>query len=598
MKLYDKTAIMDTIHKIGIPFKEENGQAKLEYCPFCETGKTLNGSDMYRHFHISLETGAYYCWHRSSCGASGGYYSLQERLGLTPLGDGKRRNFVMPPKKEDTYIVTPEEKFYAYYEGQRGISKEIARKYNIEFIKTQNGLHYVYNFYEHIDGKKELFNRKYRGADNKKSMWTERNCKTNFYGMQFLDYNTRFIVVCEGEDDCHALAQYNVANVVSVPFGANTFTPEMMDVLDNFQVIYLAMDNDEAGEHGARRIAEKVGLNRCYRVVLPKKDARECLSKGIEESVIKEAIGTAEQLSHESISRVRENDGDELWDFVNGKGHGESVFTPHQPFNAILRGVRLGELTVLTGTTGSGKSTFGDNILHWIEQQGHNVMAFKFENKPISTKAKMVSIRSGRELSTFDETINKTVPLVTREWLNEQVASIAKSGWHFFTTQQDDNGYCSIEKLKEAILYIHRFSDCRYFLIDHLHYFLKTSGSSNATAIIDEAVREIRQFTIKLNVHIILVVHPAKTGADKDGKQYKPGLDSPKGSSSIAQECDNFITVDKLQNGYSTTDILKHREFGKVGKCFWQLDAGYNRFFECYKDNPISEGDGTPPPTF
>ena len=49
-----------------------------------------------------------------------------------------------------------------------------------------------------------------------------------------------------------------------------------------------------------------------------------------------------------------------------------------------------------------------------------------------------------------------------------------------------------------VIEYAVKFYDVKFFLIDHLHYFLQLSGEKNPVQVIDESVRKIKQLTERL----------------------------------------------------------------------------------------------------
>jgi len=591
-QIIDRMEIIDAINQLSITYREENGHAKLEYCPFCENGKSLKDADKYKHFSINLETGAYYCFHRNSCGEQGGFWSFKDKLGLNPIMNGGRRHYNKP--QPNSYIKTPEDKFYDWYTANRGISRDVLQKYDVSVLhREKDGKNEAYIVYKYMDNEKKEFNRKYRHWMDKKVMWTEKGCEQGFYGQQFVKPETApFLVVVEGEDDVHAMSQMGINNVVSVPFGAGTYSPSMHDYIQQFKVVYLCHDNDTAGENGARKFAEKAGFDKCLRVRLPHKDARECLLAGMGREEISVAIGSAKQFSHDRIGCVDADiDGFEMWDFVSGNSHNSGIHTPHKYLNRLFKGIRYGEMTIITGGTGSGKTTFGDNLLHWIEEQGFPVMAFHFENKPLSVKCKLIEIQSKKAMYRYDEDAMKRVPLVSKEEYLDHVVTLQNSNWFLYQPDPSNNGYCSLDNLVEAIEYAVKLHNVRHFFIDHLHYFLKTSTASNPTAVIDETVRAIRQLSVKHGIHIFLAVHPTKVGADKNGSQNKIGIESAKGSSSIAQESDNYIVVEKSCDGVSEVRFEKNREEGLSGNhsCYFRLTANFNSFYECFNDKQTEE---------
>ena len=65
---------------------------------------------------------------------------------------------------------------------------------------------------------------------------------------------TARVLLAEGETDAAWLAANYPLDVAVLPAGALKWTDEFRHQLDNYEVVYVALDNDEAGEKGARQI--------------------------------------------------------------------------------------------------------------------------------------------------------------------------------------------------------------------------------------------------------------------------------------------------------------------------------------------------------
>ena len=132
-----------------------------------------------------------------------------------------------------------------------------------------------------------------------------------------------------------------------------------MTLLQRFEKIYLWMDNDGPGQEGCEKFAEKFGIKRCY-IVQPSdsptpKDANEALLMGLdlnkmlEESHIKE---------HEYVVDFKGLRSQVMNQILNPDKY-MGVAAPSLPgLTSIIKGFRRGELTVVTGPTGSGKVCF------------------------------------------------------------------------------------------------------------------------------------------------------------------------------------------------------------------------------------------------
>jgi hypothetical protein len=168
------------------------------------------------------------------------------------------------------------------------------------------------------------------------------------------------IVLTEGEYDAMAVHQVTGRPAVSLPNGCRSLPVEVLPMLERFDTIYLWMDNDGPGREGAEQFAKKIGVNRCM-IVQPDssvegktapKDANEALLQGMN---LEDIIGGSNVLPHERILTFSELRKEVLHEMLNPERYA-GVPVPSLPaFTDIIKGFRRGEMTVLTGPTGSGK---------------------------------------------------------------------------------------------------------------------------------------------------------------------------------------------------------------------------------------------------
>jgi hypothetical protein len=115
--------------------------------------------------------------------------------------------------------------------------------------------------------------------------------------------------------------------------------------------------------------------------------------------------------------------------------------------------------------------------------------------------------------------------------------------------------------------------------------------------VIDEAMRRLKLLTEELDIHLMLIVHPSKTDDGKNGKLAKLTMNSGKGASSIVQECDNYLTVERReQDGryYCEVTVHKNRAMAYVGKATFAVGDNRNTYTECTEglpDAPRTETD-------
>ena len=70
------------------------------------------------------------------------------------------------------------------------------------------------------------------------------------------------IIVTEGEFDAMAAHHATGLPAVSLPNGANSLPPRLIERLERFSKIYLWLDDDAAGQQGVAQFAPKLGIAR------------------------------------------------------------------------------------------------------------------------------------------------------------------------------------------------------------------------------------------------------------------------------------------------------------------------------------------------
>jgi twinkle protein len=146
---------------------------------------------------------------------------------------------------------------------------------------------------------------------------------------------------------------------VSLPNGCRSLPVEILPMLERFEKIYLWMDNDGPGQEGSEKFSEKFGIKRCH-LVKPSckpapKDANEALQMGCD---LKQMLKDADIMEHEYVVGFKGLRSQVLTQIANPEKY-MGVPTPSLPgLTSIIKGFRRGELTVITGPTGSGKVCF------------------------------------------------------------------------------------------------------------------------------------------------------------------------------------------------------------------------------------------------
>ncbi|WP_273788621.1 toprim domain-containing protein [Bartonella grahamii] len=331
----------------------------------------------------------------------------------------------------------------------------------------------------------------------------------------------RTIVITEGEIDALSLAAYGYP-AVSVPFGGGSggkhnWIENEFDHLESFETIFLATDMDQPGEEAALEIASRLGRHRCYRVRLPRKDANDCLTAGIDRATIKAAFSSAQSFAPEGLRRASDYKDQVIGLFWPEPEKHLGYTLPYPKLKDKLH-FRPAELTLWSGASGAGKSQLlSDCIPHWIAQKSRLCLA-SLEMKGEQSLRRLTKQTGGLEKPT-KETI-------------ERILHFLDDGLILY----EHVGKSSVDTLLDVFDYCRARYGCDQFIIDSL---MRLGIASDDYARQEQAVYKMVDWAVLNSVHIHLVAHARKGGLDKD----IPSTEDIKGASEIGANAFNIITI-------------------------------------------------------
>jgi replicative DNA helicase len=180
----------------------------------------------------------------------------------------------------------------------------------------------------------------------------------------------------------------------------------------------------------------------------------------------------------------------------------EKILSKIATLDKTIGGFYQGQLIVLSGITGHGKTTLAQTFTRNMAEQLTRPLWFSYE------------VGTDDFLSVFpsDHLQHIHMPLKlkdnTLKWLEEKMLE---------------------SKVKYATTVV---------FIDHIHYLVQMNGKQNMSFVIGECVRGLKQLAIKHNLVVFLIAHMQKTKPDEE-----PGLGHTRDSSFIEQEADTVLYV-------------------------------------------------------
>jgi twinkle protein len=178
-----------------------------------------------------------------------------------------------------------------------------------------------------------------------------------FFGYHTVPADAKEVVLTEGEYDAMAVYQATGRPAISLPNGCRSLPVSALPLLERFDRVYLWMDNDGPGQEGAEAFAKKIGLERCY-VVRPTpqncpetadlpKDANDALRTNCD---LNRIIETSKLTPHERILSFDDLRHEVLHEILHPEQYVGLPLPSLPTFTKIVRGLRRGELWIVTGT--------------------------------------------------------------------------------------------------------------------------------------------------------------------------------------------------------------------------------------------------------
>jgi twinkle protein len=449
-------------------------------------------------------------------------------------------------KKPDRNKLRKGEKHVEYLKS-RGLTEETIKKYKIAQCVVWDGKQEADGMaFPYIRDGECLFIKSI-GIDRpngKKVINASKDSEPCLFGWHMMAEDSKTLIITEGEIDCMSLNQIGLDCVLSVPFGGGSGNKQQwIDYeyhrLDRFEDIYICMDNDDAGKKGAEEIAQRLGIERCFLVKLPYKDANECIKNGMTGQDFLDAFSKCETFDPDELKNSYEF-MESVWDLHTSPE--QYLFTsPFPEFNDFFK-FREHELTIINAQNGHGKSQLANGLMLEAITQGVDCFAASMEFIPkVFLRRLYTSIMctSAWKRDEFEAASN---------WINERL-------WMYNVT-----GTAKTKKLLETIRYAAKRYGVKLFLIDSLMKCGIGEDDYNGQKAFLEDLADLKN---ELPIHILLITHSKKI----ENEDRPTGKMDVKGTGAITDIADNVMTIwrnkpreramDKIQAGEPLTDKEK-----------------------------------------
>jgi len=401
------------------------------------------------------------------------------------------------------------------------------------------------------------------------------------------------LVITEGEVDClsilemltKAKAKFDVVSIVNGAQSARRNIASNLDFVNKYDKVFLAFDNDEYGIEAAKDVAHIIKPGKAHIVNSIYKDANDALCKEQTDKYLNDVWGAKPYKPDNFVS------GEKIWQAFKERSEVKSIAYPDclKGLNDKLFGMRLGEITLFTSGTGSGKSTVvKETILNLLEKTKDKIGLISLEESIGDTATKLIGM-----------SINKNIRMPGDVSDEEARKGYEKVFGDERLILLDHQGSVADSSLLDRIEYLAALG-CNYLILDHITIAVSegVDGSTGNEAV-DKVMSSLLKIVKRYNIHLTLISHLRKSSGD--GKSFEegvmPNLDSIKGSGSIKQIsfdiigfARNMMAIEKSDRNIVKFAVLKSRFSGDTGQCgqaTYNIDTGrlnYNESNLAFKE--------------
>jgi len=391
--------------------------------------------------------------------------------------------------------------------------------------------------------------------------------------------NSKDIIISGGEED--ALAAYTItgrrlnAPIASVapPDGENLSCfelPEVLSFLRNKEKIYLALDNDEAGQELTKKLVDLLGYEKVRLVNFSEKDVSDMLTKEKEREFV-DAIFNAKEYKPSGIISV-----EDVWeDAIKMPEWGRSW--PWPTLTRATYGIRRGEVYYVGAGVKIGKSEFEKQLIHHIiSDWGCKVGAIFPEESPQMSYKKIAGKLVGKQFHIPDSGFTQEELIAAMQLVKGKVYL--------------HNRYASLDwgDIKEFIRYCVVSKGIQDIIIDPITCLTDGKDSSEADRLLKQVTRELDYMVKDLNFSLYIFCH---LNAPSSGKPHEEGGEVRSSqfanSRAMMRVAQYMVGIERnkkaeelLDRNTSTFVLLEDRNFGNFVKFPVYYDNKTGRYLE------------------
>ena len=385
---------------------------------------------------------------------------------------------------------------------------------------------------------------------------------SSWFGQQLFKIGVDTATIAQTPLDALALLSLGEPNVLAPPLNTSDYhcRTHQLALLQKCSLIHVVPNPTDEGMRWALKMQAEIGRWRTKIVQLdvPTKEIASEAYSGRWASAKTKAVSTVGVQVRDAKGWL--SDLDNLYEDPAGL---RGSPTQLEGLDELLGGWRPGEVTVLSGEPGIGKSTFAAYLSLLQASEGRPALHVSFEVLPSAIVRKWVQMLAGDEFQTLPR--------------GEYVAmrrKLARRPLHLPSVY----GVVELPEVRRAVYDSVTRHGIRLVVLDHLGFMSVMGDATNDIRATGLMMREIKRWSLDLGIHILVLHHLRKSAATS--KRTGRDLEDLRGSAEVSQLADNVIFVTRKRGETRTVvDLKKVRDdAGFEGKVAFEFERKSLRY--------------------
>lgn len=300
------------------------------------------------------------------------------------------------------------------------------------------------------------------------------------------------VILVEGEFDAMLMWQIAGYPVWSFSTGAATDAKKFVEEFKDMEKIFIAYDNDDAGEEGAKQLAQTLGIDRCFRLEVPKAFGKDWTDYFI--------YGQVKENLDVLLADARSYDSTLLDLFLSQADKGDfRMDSGFDPIDKVVGGFRSGNVYVIAGLEKSGKSAFLMNILDHLLGEGVKVGYINTELMFSEYINRMAAIRNSITIAEVEGNSE-----IAKDWLKKHQGNLLYAG-----LDQELITEKNLVSFDKTMVQMKNFlrKGMKVLMVDNLTTYAAQADKKKGWEVLSGCISSLISFAKENNIIVFTVIH-------------------------------------------------------------------------------------------